>query len=79
MLQLALVLRQRVLHRGPYTVVFVVCPLGPVVDSSDGERGGDGHYDNYLDGTGMEDAMGDGEFGGGPWPGEDPCAYGGVG
>ena len=45
--------------------------------SSDGERGGDEHYDDYFDGIGAEDAMGDGEFGGGPWPREDPYAYGG--
>ena len=35
--------------------------------------------DDYFDGIGAEAAMGDGEFGGGPWPGEDPYAYGGVG
>ena len=35
-------------------------------------------YDGYFDGIGAEDAMGDGEFGGGPWSGEDPYAYGGA-
>ena len=50
--------------------------------SSDGERGGDERYDDYFDGIGAEDAMGDmgdGEFGGGPWSGEGPYAYGGGG
>ena len=46
--------------------------------SSDGERGGDEYYDDYFDGISAEAAMGDGEFGGGSWSGEDPYAYGGV-
>mgnify|MGYP003324622911 CR=1 FL=1 len=48
--------------------------------SSDGERGGDEYYeyDDYFDGIGAEAAMGDGEFGGGPWSGEGPYAYGGA-
>ena len=46
--------------------------------SSDGERGGDERFDDYFGGIGAEDALGDGEFGGGPWSGEDPYAYGGA-
>ena len=46
--------------------------------SSDGERGGEEYYDESFDGIGAEAAMGDGEFGGGPWSGEDPYAYGGA-
>ena len=46
---------------------------------SDGERGGDEYCDEYSWSIGAEDAMGAGEFGGGPWSGEDPGAYGGVG
>ena len=46
--------------------------------SSDGERGGDERFDDYFGGIGAEDALGDGEFGGGPWSGEGPYAYGGV-
>ena len=42
--------------------------------SSDGERGGEEYYDESFDGIGAEAAMGDGEFGGGPWSGEDPYA-----
>ena len=45
--------------------------------SSDGERGGDEYCDEYSWSIGAEDAMG-GEFGGGPWSGEDPGAYGGA-
>ena len=45
--------------------------------SSDGERGGDEYCDEYSWSIGAEDAMG-GEFGGGPWSGEDPSAYGGA-
>ena len=44
---------------------------------SDGERGGDEYCDEYSWSIGAEDAMG-GEFGGGPWSGEDPGAYGGA-
>ena len=47
--------------------------------SSDGERGGEEYYDESFDGIGAEAAMGDGEFGGGPWSGEGPYAYGGGG
>ena len=47
--------------------------------SSDGERGGDERFDDYFGGIGAEDALGDGEFGGGPWSGEGPYAYGGGG
>ena len=49
---------------------------GPVC-RYDGERGGDEHYDGYFDGIGAE-AMGDGEFGGGPWSGASPYACGGA-
>ena len=62
-------------------------PLGPLPTpttgsgdeglSSDGERGGDEYCDEYSWSIGAEDAMG-GEFGGGPWSGEDPYAYGGA-
>ena len=45
--------------------------------SSDGERGGDEYCEEYSWGIGAEAAMG-GEFGGGPWSGEDPGAYGGA-
>ena len=44
-----------------------------------GERGGDERFDDYFGGIGAEDAMGDGEFGGGPWSGEGPYAHGGGG
>ena len=46
--------------------------------SSDGERGGDEYCEEYFWGIGADDAMGAGEFGGGPWSGEDPVAYGGA-
>ena len=46
--------------------------------SSDGERGGDEYCEEYSWGIGAEAAMGAGEFGGGPWSGEDPGAYGGA-
>ena len=49
------------------------------MQSSDGERGGDERFDDYFGGIGAEDALGDGEFGGGPWSGEGPYAYGGGG
>ena len=46
--------------------------------SSDGERGGEEYYDEYFEGIGADAALEDGEFGGGPWSGEDPYAYGGA-
>ena len=45
--------------------------------SSDGERGGEEYYDEYFEGIGADAALEDGEFGGGPWSGEDPYACGG--
>ena len=41
------------------------------------EEAGDEYCDEYSWSIGAEDAMG-GEFGGGPWSGEDPGAYGGA-
>ena len=46
--------------------------------SSDGERGGEEYYDEYFEGIGADAALEDGEFGGGPWSGEDPYAYDGA-
>ncbi len=49
----------------------------PRRSTAEDERGGDEYCDEYSWSIGAEDAMG-GEFGGGPWSGEDPGAYGGA-